>query len=319
MLCAAGCTTTPAGNNTTATPASMLVTAVPTSTAVANQSDLTIRGELAARTVSYAARIICGPNQRRQPDPRHGAGPELPEFATVLHDLQAIKAADPEAAYVYTIEQANGTSRFMVDAAYGQTNGSSPGDLLTYTPTGLPNNVTAPGATGVYTDEWGTFVSGYAPVRNSTGAMVGLLLVDVRFDDLKRMIAGEAATLAARIDAGVLTMAIAGGENSTEYLALARQLKEMEVQDSRIDYIDIFQQVNGTTRFVADSESGSADSSHLGDTEIELPSQIPPAVNASGATDVYTDQCGTGFTGYAPIKDGKGAVIAVFRIDMGME
>gem|GEM_PF-1104018 len=313
ILCAAGCTTAPAGNNTTATPASTLVTAAPTATAVANLSNLTIRDELAARAASYAARVS-GDNLTLAV----ARGPNSTEFGAVQQQLQAIRAGDPQAAYVYTVEQTDGISRFMVDSEYGQPNGSSPGDLLTYTPTGLPRNVTAPGATGVYTDEWGTFVSGYAPVRNSTGAMVGLLLVDVRFEDLKRMIAGEAVTLAAQVDAGELATAIAKGENSTEYRAIADQLKAIMARDGRLEYINIFEQANGTARFVADSEYGTPDASHLGETGIELPSEMPSVVTGAGATNVYTDRWGTNFTGYAPIRDATGRVVAVFRIDMDL-
>jgi len=45
---------------------------------------------------------------------------------------------------------------------------------------------------------------------------------------------------------------------------------------------------------------------------------MPSLANSSGATDVYTDGWGTDFTGFAPIRDGKGPVFAVFRIDMRM-
>ena len=313
LLCAAGCTTAPAGTTTASTPATTLVTVASTAMPVANLSNLTIRGELAARAVSYAARIDGGTLTLAMT-----RGPNSTEFRAVQQELQTIRAADPQAAYVYTVEQEDGVSRFMVDSEYGQPNGSSPGDLLMFNPTGLPTAVTAPGATGVYTDEWGTFVSGYAPVRNSTGAMVGLLLVDVRFDDLKSMCAGEALMLATQVDAGNLATAIARGENSTEYRAIVDQLKAMMARDGRIEYINIFEQANGTARFVADSEHGNPDASHLGETGIELPSEVPPVVTEAGATNVYTDRWGTNFAGYAPIRGANGRVIAVFRIDMDM-
>jgi len=68
------------------------------------------------------------------------------------------------------------------------------------------------------------------------------------------------------VDAGELATAIAKGENSTEYRAIADQLKAIMARDSRIEYINIFEQANGTARFVADSEYGTPDASHLGET-----------------------------------------------------
>ncbi len=309
----AGCTTTPGGNATTV-PATPSVNATPAVTATVNLSGLTVRDELASRAASYAARLNGDTLSLAR-----ARGPASPEFRTIQSELKRMKAEDSRIAYVYTIEQRNGTAWFMVDAAYGEPNGSSPGELYESAPKELNSSITAPGCTGVYTDDWGTFISGFAPIRNSTGATAGLLLVDMPFSALKSTIVGEAASLAARVNVSGLNSAVAKGADSAEYKALARQLAGMAAADARIDYINIFQQVNGTARFVVDSEYGSPeDSSRLGDTGIELPQQMPSAVNASGATDVYTDQWGTGFTGYAPIRDGTGAVIAVFRIDMGI-
>lgn len=308
----AGCTTAPGGNATaTVTPAQ--VTATPAATATVNLSGLTVRDELAARAATFAARLG-GDNLTLAKN----RGPGSPEFSTVQRELQAMKAEDPRVAYVYTIEQMNGTPRFMVDADFGGPNGSSPGDLFENAPAEFGSPVSAPGSTGVYTDRWGTFVTGYAPVRNSTGASVGLLLVDMPMSALKTMITDEATSLAARVNAGNLSVAVENGTDSAEYQSLARDLKEMMARDGRLTYINIFQQGNGTTRFVVDSEYGNPGSPRLGDVGIELPAQIPSAVNAPGATDVYTNRWGTGFTGYAPIRDGNGAAIAVFRIDMGM-
>jgi hypothetical protein len=279
-----------------------------------NQSNLTIRQKLADDVSSFAARVD-GDNLTLAV----ANGPGSPQFKTVQTTLKAIQAENPAYENVYTVSQQNGTIRFMVDSAYGEPDGSSPGDLYERAPKELNGTISVPGSTAVYTDDWGTFVSGYAPVRNSSGAVAGVLLIDVPFSELKANFTTSTSALAAKINVANLTSALAKGEKSSEYLALAQQLKTMVAEDPRIDYINIFQQVNGKGRFVADSEFGAANASHLGDTDVELPSQVPSVVNTPGATDVYTDQWGTGFTAYAPIKGPQGNVIAVFRADAGME
>lgn len=180
ILSAAGCTTAPGPNASTGTPATTLATPEPHASPAAGKVNLTIRDELAARASTYAAGID-GDSLARAV----ALGPNSTEFVSVQRSLIALQASDPQAAFIYTIEQGNGSSRFMVDAAFGTPNGSSPGDVLIEVPNGLPASISTPGATGIYTDQWGTFVSGYAPVRNRSGSIVAVLVVDVRPDDLE--------------------------------------------------------------------------------------------------------------------------------------
>ncbi len=99
---------------------------------------------------------------------------------------------------------------------------------------------------------------------------------------------------------------------------MQRELLAAKTEDSRIAYVYTIEQANGTPRFMVDSDFGIPDAERQGNAELELSPQMPSLANSSGATDVYTDGWGTDFTGYAPIRDGKGPVFAVFRIDMRM-
>ncbi len=180
MLFAAGCTTAPGPNASTGTLATTLATPGSQASPATVEVNLSIRDELAARAATYAAGIDGDLLARAV-----ALGPNSTEFVSVQRSLQALQASDPKAAFIYTVEQRNESSRFMVDAAFGTPNGSSPGDVLIEVPNGLPASISTPGATGIYTDQWGTFVSGYAPVRNRSGSIVGVLVVDVRPDDLE--------------------------------------------------------------------------------------------------------------------------------------
>ena len=180
MLCAAGCTNAPSPNTTTDVLPTTPAPSAPLASLLPGQANLTVQDELAARAAAYAAGVDGDALARAM-----AQGTNSTDFVSIHQALRAFLAADPQAVYIYTVEQVDGRSRFMVDAAYGTPNGSSPGDVLVEVPNGLPATISTPGTTGIYTDSWGTFISGYAPVRNRSGSIVGVLVVDVRPDALE--------------------------------------------------------------------------------------------------------------------------------------
>jgi hypothetical protein len=104
-------------------------------------------------------------------------GPNSTAFTTVLDQLRAFKATDGRLVYVYTVEQQNGTVRFLVDANYGLPGGSGFLEEYPDAPAELKKPLTAPVAAGPYTDSYGTFISGFAPIgtgANRTDFVVGV-------------------------------------------------------------------------------------------------------------------------------------------------
>jgi hypothetical protein len=85
-------------------------------------------------------------------------------------------------AYIMRVD--NGTIRYVVDDAY-LTHGTDPtvariGDLATEDKD-LIFNVSGTGpvySPNFYTSKWGSFMSGYAPIRDSHGTVVGVLGID---------------------------------------------------------------------------------------------------------------------------------------------
>ena len=111
-----------------------------------------------------------------------------PAYTAIQDRLSAFRDANPGVIYVYTMRKTENATEYVVDADYG--NGYAPEIGYTYVPTeedaaflaGFEGPSAEP---GFYVDEWGnkpaTVLSGYAPVRDAAGAVVGLVGVDVGF------------------------------------------------------------------------------------------------------------------------------------------
>lgn len=105
-------------------------------------------------------------------------GPNSTSYQPLLSQIKAFKARDPGIAYVYLVEQKNGTVVFLIDANDGLPDGSYYHELYKDAPKELTSPVTGPIFVGPYTDAWGTFYSGFAPVRTGPNASVILIGVD---------------------------------------------------------------------------------------------------------------------------------------------
>ncbi|HNS83047.1 MAG TPA: hypothetical protein PKL26_04795 [Methanolinea sp.] len=171
ILFFAGCTQPSPVTQTT--PAPTATTAAPTLTPTANSNE-TMKAEIAAFAGTFASEtdgstLLAAFNE----------GPNSTAFAELLGQLKAFKESDPRIKYVYTLEQRDGTVRFIVDANYGMPDGSGYLEVYDDAPVELKTPVTAPIGAGPYTDKWGTFYSGYAPVDAGSNATVILIGVDV--------------------------------------------------------------------------------------------------------------------------------------------
>lgn len=186
LLLCAGCTQQPAVSTPTVspTPPATAVPSSPPATAPATASpgaanatnNLTaIKHEAAMMAANFSLQI-----DRRNLSSAIGDGQNSTAFKTVLAQLIKMKASDNRLVYVYTVEQQNGTVRFLVDADVGDPNGSEFLSPYPDAPEELAKPVTAPIGVGPYTDSWGTFVSGYAPVNMSPDTRIVLIGVDFK-------------------------------------------------------------------------------------------------------------------------------------------
>lgn len=117
-------------------------------------------------------------------------GPDSPAYAPLRRTLQAVLDAEPEIASVYVFLPTDepGWLRFAGDVVrHGEP--GRPGERYdaTQAPAMLaglkgPSVESAP-----YTDPWGTFLSGYAPLSDAQGAVVGLVGVDIQIAQIKEL------------------------------------------------------------------------------------------------------------------------------------
>ena len=111
-------------------------------------------------------------------------------FVSLRDSLNAIHQSDPSIKYLYTMRKNGSLVEFVVDADYGiRSDGAPIGMVYPDPPTALLNGFSQPTAvTEFYTDAWGTLLSGFAPIYDSRGQVVGIVGVDMDSGDvLKRM------------------------------------------------------------------------------------------------------------------------------------
>lgn len=105
------------------------------------------------------------------------------EYAQMQTKLRAILAADPRLRFVYTMRaHPDGAIRFVVDSAQADELAhlgevyTTPGPVLQKHAAQLQEPTAE---NNFYTDKWGTFLTGYAPIRRSDGSVDGILGLDM--------------------------------------------------------------------------------------------------------------------------------------------
>jgi len=105
-------------------------------------------------------------------------------FIKIREQNLKIRRADPELRFVYTMGKDEQGIYFVVDAGLPSESGYSPygtryeqpGPALVENFDSMTSTVLEP---DFYTDEYGTFLSGYTPIFTSSGERVGVLGVDI--------------------------------------------------------------------------------------------------------------------------------------------
>lgn len=112
--------------------------------------------------------------------PAEPASVAEPAYQSLTGHLRAIRQANPEIRYVYTVTPSKrpGTWQYIGDA---DEQPSLPGDQFDVSQyPAMAAALAGPTADERITvDEWGPLLSGYAPIRNSHGQAVGLLGIDM--------------------------------------------------------------------------------------------------------------------------------------------
>jgi GAF domain-containing protein/HAMP domain-containing protein len=138
--------------------------------------------------------------------------PDDPAFEQIRIQNLRIRSSDPDLAFVYTMRFDTQGIYFVVDAvepgdplgsAYGERY-SNPGPVLAANYTGIDHPIAE---NNFYTDEYGTFLSAYAPFYTSDNQLAGIIGVDI---SASKILAKERQTLFWFISIFALSLPIVG-------------------------------------------------------------------------------------------------------------
>lgn len=106
---------------------------------------------------------------------------ESPEYLKVITPMQEAAKINPDLGGVYTVEiNKQGAWVFVADIDPEPLDIDTPIEDLSQILIDNPNGFTEPAVESeYYTDEWGTWLTGYAPIHNTTGDIVAYLAMDI--------------------------------------------------------------------------------------------------------------------------------------------
>ena len=184
------------------------------------QSLHTQLGDEMARLATVAAGLVDPDLHRTFHDPAQMASED---YARAVGPLKRFRDHAPGVTYVYTAVRVDDQVRFVLDAADpGDHDGDGvedqsaidqlyddcePAILVAFGTDGQPGRATS--SPEPYTDDWGTFVSGYAPIVDGSGAVVGVVGVDMTAERyLERIAAARSQAVWGLVPAGVVSLAV---------------------------------------------------------------------------------------------------------------
>jgi len=181
VILVAGCTQSSSAPVSTATPTataaaqvSAEATTAPAAAVTAQPVNETLKNEMVALAGSLAKKV-----DKTNFTAAITEGENSTAFASAPRQLRDFKATDSRIAYVYTLEQKNGKVNFLIDTDYGNANAAKFRQEYVDAPAEMKKSITGSIGAGPYTDKWGSFVSGIAPLDLGSNTSV-ILVIDAR-------------------------------------------------------------------------------------------------------------------------------------------
>jgi signal transduction histidine kinase/ActR/RegA family two-component response regulator len=173
-----------------------------------------------ARLATVAAGLVDPDLHRTFTDPSQM---NSEEYARAVAPLRRFREHAPGVKYVYTAIRVGEEVHFILDAAEpGDHDGDGNEDQaainevyddceetihLAFGVDGAPGVATA--SPEPYSDEWGTFITGYAPIHDRDGNVIAVVGVDMTADRyIERLAMAQSRTLWGLVPAGVVSIAI---------------------------------------------------------------------------------------------------------------
>lgn len=128
-----------------------------------------------SRLAAAAALLIDGDDHQKLINEQDKLSDAYKDIKTKMQSFQK----ETKIAYIYTlVKNEDNKTKFIIDA--DEETGADLGEEYDYLPAmesafnGIPS-----ADKNMYTDEWGTFLSGYAPIKNSEGKVVAIVGLDI--------------------------------------------------------------------------------------------------------------------------------------------
>ena len=147
---------------------------------ISTETRTALKGALEDKLIAVAsttASQIDGDTFARIPN----GGESTQGFTHIRDQLVRVKQGTPDIHYIYTMRKNGNTAEFVVDGDYGyKPDAATIGQAYPQAGSALLNGFTAPTADKEFTtDQWGTVLSGFAPIRDSSGKVVGIVGIDM--------------------------------------------------------------------------------------------------------------------------------------------
>ncbi len=161
-----------------------------------------------------------------------------PAFLSLRDQLRKVKIATTDIHFIYTMRRDGSSAVFVVDADYGYTTDAARiGDPYPQAEPELMAGFSGPSADNEFTiDEWGTVLSGFSPIRDRSGAIVGLVGVDMDSNSVLASInqLNIIISLVGLVAVFLTTLGLL-------YVEYRRSLDERKVEESERKYRTLFE------------------------------------------------------------------------------
>jgi diguanylate cyclase (GGDEF)-like protein/PAS domain S-box-containing protein len=162
-------------------------------------------------------------------------------YQTAIAPLRKLEKSSDQISYIYTVVEANGGYRFVLDPTpQGDKDGDKIDDKshimqlwaqITDTAIDALHQHKAMAEEEPTTEQWGTFISGFAPFFDSKGKFVGIVGVDLDAKNFAARLAGVRRALAISLALGMmlsLAIGLLGGFAQRSALQSRREILERQ-------------------------------------------------------------------------------------------
>ncbi|KAF5075784.1 hypothetical protein DSECCO2_167710 [anaerobic digester metagenome] len=230
-------------------------------------------------------------------------------FTAIRDRLNAFRSAHPGIVYISTMRKTGNTIEVVVDADYGTFGAYAIGGGSSVVDPGAPYLA---GFVEPYTEVYSS-AYGYAPVRNASGTVVGIVCIEPDSPIEQERIEALAAEIAGEIDGDAMAALKPGDENTTAFTAIREQLEAFRTANPGFTYVYTMRKTGNAVEYVVDADYGSSDGVAIGDGYI--PTDLDAGLLAG--FEEPTAEIYSVIYAYAPVMNASGSSVGMAGIQAG--